>query len=134
MRKLTFVLVIALTGGLASCSRLGKTFSSSGRSEVSPDLVMEARSFVNTMARGHFISATSKFDTNMQAAMPPSALAQMWNNLAAQAGTYRGQAGTYAAIIQGFDVVYVTCRFERASVTFRVVFNSDGQITGLWLE
>ena len=134
MRKLTIILVIVLAGGLASCSRLGKTFSSSGTAEVSPALVMEARGFVNMMARGDFVAATSKFDTDMQAVMPAPVLAQEWNGVVAQAGRYMGQTGTYSAIIQEFDVVYVTCRFERAAVTFKVVFNSAGEISGLWLE
>ena len=134
MRKPAIVLVIALTGALASCGRQTKTLSSSRTGPVSPALVSEAKGFVDMMARGDFVGATSKFDVNMQAAMPAPALAQMWNNLAAQAGRYKGQADTYTAIIQAFDVVYVTCRFERASVTFRVVFNSDGEIGGLWLE
>ena len=135
MRKLTFILVVVLTGGLASCGRLGKTISSSGTEEVSPAFVMGARNFVDTMSRGHFLTAASKFDENMQAAMPPQALAQMWNGLVAQAGRYIEQTGTHSAIIQGFENVYVTCRFERTTtVTFRVVFNSDGEIGGLWIE
>ena len=132
MRKLIFILVTALilTCGLISCG----TFSSSKTEGVSPALIMEAKGFVNLMAGEDFVSAASKFDKNMQASMPPQALAQMWSGLVAQAGRYIEQTGTHSAIIQGFETVYVTCRFEGATVTFRVVFNSDGEIGGLWIE
>jgi hypothetical protein len=33
---------------------------------------------------------------------------------------------------QGYDVVLVTCAFEKAELDVKVVYNNEQQVSGLW--
>jgi len=128
------ILVAMLIGAGGAQSQASAPVQEGEVTASAAGVVSEAKDFVDMLAKGDFVAATSKFDATMVGAMPPSVLEQTWNGVVAQAGPFKQQTGTRTATIQGFDTVYVTCQFERAPVTFKVVFNGSGQIAGLWLE
>src|SRR6185369_2655738 len=48
------------------------------------------------------------------------------------AGAFTRQVGTRTEKQGQYDIVYVTCEFERASIDAKVVFSQSGQISGLF--
>ena len=109
--------------------------TSCGRPKDAPaagDLTASAQDLVSLLANEDFATATNDFDSTMEAALPPQKLGQAWQSLIAQAGSFRQQVSTRTEKIASYDVVFVTCEFERATMDIKVAFDSARQITGLW--
>jgi len=68
----------------------------------------------------------------MKNALPAEKLREVWNSLIAQSGPFVEQAGTRREKILLYDVIFVTCKFERAVLDAKVVFNDKHQVAGLF--
>ena len=91
-----------------------------------------ATAFVDLVAAGNFASAANYFDARMASALPPNKLQESWNGLTNALGPFKGRGGVRTAKEQGYDVVYVTCEFERDSMEAKVVLGRAGKVSGLW--
>jgi len=100
------------------------------------ELEKAAAAFVQLLVAGEFDKATTGFDAAMLKALPPARLKSTWGQVTAQAGAYQKQRGTRHQKVkqQGreYDVVILTCEFEKSAVDIRVVFDADRKITGLF--
>ena len=97
-----------------------------------PSATQLAEGMVDSMARGDFASATKDFDAAMNAALPAEKLGQIWSRLMAQYGPFKSRTGSREAQEAGYQMVYVTCQFEKTTADIKVVFDKDGKIGGLW--
>lgn len=99
---------------------------------MSPDLVASAKTFVDLLAKRDFSSAERYFDETMKTALPQEKLLETWNAIIAQAGAFKRQVATRTEVRSGYDVVIVTCEFEKAGVDVQVVFDQAKRIAGLF--
>lgn len=99
---------------------------------VSEELIAQAKEFVDLMVKGEFSRAVENFDSVMSKAMPEEKLKEVWQTVIKQAGPFKKQKGTRTETLPKYDIVYVTCQFEKGDLDVKVVFNSEKQITGLW--
>lgn len=98
------------------------------------DIFMAAQAFVDQLASGDFAAATSRFDPTMKAAAPEAKLKEIWNQLLGQVGAYQKQLGIHTDTQQGYRRVFVTSQFEQAVIDVLVVFDAQGQISGLFFQ
>jgi len=98
----------------------------------SEELIAQAKEFVGLMVKGEFSKAVENFDSVMSKAMPNEKLKEVWQTVVKQAGPFKKQKGTRTETLPKFDIVYVTCQFEKGDLDVKVVFNREKQITGLW--
>jgi dienelactone hydrolase len=103
-------------------------------SSMAAELESQARDFVGLLSKQDFAAAVSAFDVRMKAALPESKLRQTWDALQQQAGSFQKQEGVRKEKVQGYDVVLVTCRFEKTLLDAKVVFDSKKQIAGLFFQ
>ncbi len=95
-------------------------------------LTLKARAFISAMEKGDFQLAVRDFDPTMLKLSGPEKLEPMWTKqLPAQIGAFKKQAGTRREQLQGYEIVLVTCEFEKATLDARVVFDKSGKIAGL---
>jgi dienelactone hydrolase len=95
-------------------------------------LTLKAREFLSAMEKGDFQLAVRDFDPTMLKLSGPEKLEPMWTKqLPAQIGAFKKQAGTRREQLQGYEIVLVTCEFEKATLDARVVFDKSGKIAGL---
>ena len=92
----------------------------------------DATSFVALLATGDFAKAIYTFDATMRGALPESKLRDIWNGLIGQAGAFVKQGATRTERAAGYEIVFVTCEFERANLDVKVVYDADGKIAGLF--
>lgn len=97
-----------------------------------PSATQLAEGMVDSMAKGDFASATKDFDATMQAALPAEKLGQSWAQVTAQIGAFKSRTGSREAQEAGYQMVYVTCQFEKTTMDIKVVFDKDGKIGGLY--
>lgn len=94
----------------------------------------QAQAFVADMAQGRFDAAEERFAPVMRQGLPPEKLrAEVWGGLTATRGTFVSQQVSRAEQAGPYLAIFVTCRFERGSATLKVVFDREGNISGLWL-
>lgn len=91
-----------------------------------------AKEFVDLLVEGQFSTAMEKFDTTMKDALPTEKLEETWNVTTEQTGPFKQQIGVRAEKELSYDVVFVTCEFERGPLDVKVVYNSEGQVAGLF--
>jgi hypothetical protein len=96
------------------------------------ELIAQAKEFVDLMVQGEFSKAVENFDSVMSKAMPEEKLKEVWQTVIKQAGPFKKQTGTRTETLPKFDIIYVTCQFEKGNLDIKVVFNREKQITGLW--
>jgi len=90
-----------------------------------------AKAFVAQIAAGQFDSAVELFDPTMQRALPVQKLKEVWEGLIKQYGPLTRAAETKTDRVQKYEVVFVTCEFQRGKLDAKVVFDSE-KITGLF--
>lgn len=95
------------------------------------EVTATALQFVELLTKGDFSDATEDFDGTMKRVLPPRKLQAIWTSLVTQVGSFEKQIGIRTGKYGQYDIVFVTCRFERAYIDVKVVFNSEGKISGL---
>jgi beta-lactamase regulating signal transducer with metallopeptidase domain/HEAT repeat protein len=100
--------------------------------EAAAEPVVLAREFVGLLVKGEFSAATKNFDAIMRQAMPPERLADVWKGLVGQSGAFKEEVGVRTERMPGFDIVYVTCEFEKGPLDIKVVYDRERQVCGLW--
>jgi dienelactone hydrolase len=96
------------------------------------DVTEAGKDFVELLAKEDFAQAVEKFDATMKTAMPDATLREAWQTLQEHAGPFRRQLGATTNKVGTYDVVLVTCQFERMTLDTKVVFDAKGQVTGLF--
>ena len=93
-------------------------------------LVEKARSFLERLDKGDFAGATADFDETMMTVSGPDKLAAFWKEVPAQMGAFRRQTDARREKLNPYDIVLVTCEFEKVTLDARIVFDKEGRIAG----
>lgn len=128
MKKCVFLLSLSLVllwGSLVSYAQ-EQEVSKSG------DLTGVAKEFVELLAKEDFAGAVKNFDSTMKAVLPEEKIREAWKSLLAQIGPFKRQIGIRTEKLLQYDIVFVTCEFEKSVLDVKVVFNSAREISGLW--
>ena len=111
------------------------SFISCGEKKDGPkvgDLTPLATGFVELLVKEDFANAVKNFDNTMKGVMSEVKLQEAWQGLLAQSGSFKKQTGVRQTQEQGFNIVLVTCEFEKSTLNIKVVFNNTNEISGLW--
>jgi dienelactone hydrolase len=95
-------------------------------------LTARAKQFIDFLAKEDFANATKNFDATMAKVLPEEKVRELWTTLNKQVGAYKKQVATRTDKAGKYDVVFVTCEFERMSLDAKIVFDNQQQITGLF--
>lgn len=121
MKQLTPILLFFLICMMGGCAK-----------SASSSLTTSATKFVTQLEKGEFAAAEDNFHPQMKSALPPDKLRDLWNSLNSQYGAFKGHAGTRQEKQGSYDIVYVTCQFEKSKTDIKIVF-VNGTIGGLWI-
>jgi len=95
-----------------------------------PNLEAIARTFVNFLSEGKFEESCGLFNKEMTEAMPSEKLKEVWDDIIGKVGEFEEVAKTKLTEEAGYRMVYVTCKFAKASLDLKVVFDKEGKIAG----
>ncbi len=93
---------------------------------------LDGAQFIELMVKGDFAAADAHFDARMKSALPEEKLRDVWQTLQKQTGPFKARLQTRVEKQRDYDVVFVTCQFERATLDAKVVFDAARQIAGLF--
>jgi len=98
----------------------------------SADVAAAGKQFVDSLAKHDYAAAVEQYDATMKAALPEAKLREAWQAVQTQAGPFQKQVSARTQKVQGYDVVLVTCQFEKTKLDTKVVFDSKGKVAGLF--
>ena len=104
----------------------------SQNSDSNSSLEVMAKDFVNLLVKRDFAKAVENFDETMKKALPAEKLQETWDSLIAQTGAFKQQTGTRKEKYLQYDIVFVTCKFEKGPLDVKVVYNDKKQVSGLF--
>lgn len=88
--------------------------------------------FVELLVKEQFSTAAENFDETMKNALPSEKLEGVWRSTIAQGGPFKRQIGVRTEKQLTYNIVFVTCEFEKGPLDIKIVYNSAGQISGLF--
>lgn len=95
--------------------------------------VETAKALVAELEAGDYPAAVDSFDDVMRKGLPADKLQQAWEQgVIRQYGSLKQSARTRTEKAGSYDVVYVTCEFERGKLDVKVVLTGDGKVAGLF--
>ncbi len=109
-----------------------KAISQGTTGSMPEDFVTSAKTFVDFLAKSDFGSAVGYFDTTMKTALPEEKLKEAWASVVTRAGAFKRQTGARTEKAGEYEVVFVTCEFEKGSLDVKVVFNQAKRVAGLF--
>jgi dienelactone hydrolase len=126
MRK-TFPVVAALLllafGGAAARAL--------GGGQAEDGLTVKAREFLAALEKGDFTLAARDFDETMLKVSGPDKLAAFWRDqFPKQVGAFKRQTAARRDQSGVYELVFITCEFEKATLDIKVVFDKAGKIAG----
>jgi hypothetical protein len=111
---------------LAACSRPPSAAPSG-------EIAEKGEAIVVLLAKEDFAGVAKEFDATMQKGLSVEQLGETWRSLALQYGAFREIQEARAGKEQGYDVAYVTTKFEKGLLMVKVVFDNQQKIGGLWI-
>src|SRR5581483_6424694 len=98
------------------------------------DPAARAQALVTALSRGDIPAAVADFDAAMQKAMPADRLKTLWDAVNKQVGPFQKVLSLTSEPHGKFELVLVTCQFEKAALTVRVAVSTDGKVSGLGFQ
>lgn len=77
------------------------------------------------------MEAFSQFDDQMKKSMTKTKLQESWQNATAEAGTLLQLIPIRTTEVENYKIINIKCQFQRFDVDVQVVFNEQGEISGL---
>ncbi|MBZ5522172.1 MAG: alpha/beta fold hydrolase [Acidobacteriia bacterium] len=91
----------------------------------------QGRAVVLDMAARHFDKVVASFDEQVAKILPADKLAKSWDSLLLQAGDFKAIEKVRSEEKQGYQIVYVTCTFQRTRWDIISVFDAHSRIVQL---
>ncbi len=87
---------------------------------------------VTELAARRFADVELRLDDTMRSALPEEKLSAIWDSVQEQAGPFRRIVKTRLIEQQGYQVVFVTCEFQNATLDVKLALNAKNQIAGMF--
>ncbi len=88
---------------------------------------------VELLANQQFSAVTEDFNETLKSELPPEKLEEVWKATIDQMGPFKKQIGLRTEKEADYDIVSVTCEFEKGHLDIKVVYNDEKQIAGLFI-
>ncbi|MGA1980820.1 MAG: DUF3887 domain-containing protein [Sedimentisphaerales bacterium] len=87
---------------------------------------------VTLLANQQFAAVTEDFNEILKTELPPEKLEETWKSTIDQLGPFKKQLGLRTEKELDYDVVLVTCEFEKGCLDVKIVYNDEKQVAGLF--
>jgi dienelactone hydrolase len=123
LRVLAACILISLAGAqLVNSTQKAKQISAS-----QSDYEKLTRGIVADLVAKQYDKVTALYSPELAQALPVDNLAASWQGLVAQLGPLQSVTGVETEDVGGIHIAFVTCVFQKLTLTFRIGFNSKEQ-------
>ena len=95
------------------------------------DLNTLSQIFIGQLLKGEFSEAIIQFDDQMKKSLTETKLQQTWENVTYESGILLQLIPTHSSEKDNYKIIVTRCRFQRFDVDIQLVFNENGEISGL---
>lgn len=93
-----------------------------------------ATTFVEHLHQGEYAKANQLFDQKIQEELPEEELAEMWNQITEQFGTYIGHEYTEIKSLAQYQVIVIKGTFTENNANFDISFDENNKIAGFSIQ
>ncbi len=112
----------------------GSLLAAQGAPRVPVKIESIARDLVSNFTSSRFQAATREFNEELAVVVTPAVLAEQKRIVEGQVGVFRSITSVRQYLHEDFRVVELTCKFDRDSVSFRVVFDHYSRIGAVFID
>ncbi len=131
-KVLYIILVLSITLVLFGCQKPPAVPEES--TPISQENIDNANLFVDLLEGRDFEAAVELFDDEMLKVMPADKLETTWDDLNKQAGAFKEKLEVKTELQSEYEIAHVVSQFEKSKLNIKVIFNSEGEISGLWFH
>ncbi len=102
--------------------------------EASQNYLEAAESFVYLLSQGKYAKAENMFSSKVSQALPTDRLEALWKSLEEKYGEFQSLSISSHEKSNGYTIVVVKTSFERMNLNFKLIFNGEMKIAGLWIK
>lgn len=99
--------------------------------ETQAKLTIRTQALLNDITKRNYRNAIVHFDTVMTSTMPADKLEEVWSTVQTNVGPFVEKTSERFDSLEASPVVIFTCKFEKASIDMRVVFDGADNVSGL---
>ncbi len=88
---------------------------------------------VELLANQQFSEVTADFNETMKSELPAEKIEEAWKATIDQMGPFKKQLGSRTEKEADYDVLSVTCEFEKGAVDIKITYNDEKQVVGLFI-
>jgi len=96
------------------------------------DNVKSAREIIMMLDKGNYKEVISRFDSTMTKAAPEEKLRTIWTSLINQTGKLQKELSDTTIPYNDYEIVLVTCKFEKTILDVKVIFDKESKVAGLF--
>jgi dienelactone hydrolase len=126
VKQFLAVTFLIFTLVLSACSRPQEV-------PTAEQLEEKARDFITLTSSEKYEEAHRMFENKMASSLSKEGLQELWEGIVLQTGALQSITKMRLAEESGYQIVYVTCLFEKSIMDIKIVFDNKAQIAGLWL-
>lgn len=89
-----------------------------------------AREFIEGQAAGDYETPRERLDGTMKSLTSAQVLADIWAQMVERLGRFEGVVDATGEPSSDGETVFLLCRFERAPIMCRLIFNERDQVAG----
>lgn len=109
------------------------TAASVARADDQP-AIDRGRALLRLLVDGKYADFAAAGDEAVQKAMDADKVAQLWGGITFQLGKYEGEKSVSVKTAGAHRAVSLVSRFERGSLTLRLVLDGQDRLAGLWID
>jgi len=92
-----------------------------------------AKGFLKALVEANWTEAGKDFDATMKKVLPADKLEETWKTIKAQVGPLKKQLGVRTETGPKYDIVFLTCEFEKKTLDVKVVFDKEKHVAGFFI-
>ena len=100
--------------------------------QVPGETVQKAKDFLSLLENQKFEEATDYFAPIVYNQLPASRLKDIWIQINNQVGSFEKLVRNRTETMKNWNVVYLTCKFEKSLLDLKLVFSEEDKITGIF--
>lgn len=100
--------------------------------QVPAETIQIANHFLKLLTDAKYTEAVSYFEPIVLQQLPAERLEKIWDQVNEQAGQFEEHTRTRSEKLKNWNVVYLTCQFERSRLDLKLVFTGENKITGIF--
>lgn len=100
--------------------------------QVPTETIDRANNFLKLILDHNYEEATSYFEPIVLMQLPADKLEELWNKLNEQVGNFEKLTKTRTEPMENWNIVFLTCKFERSLLDLKLVFTAENKITGIF--